>query len=163
MLFLAPSRVTRAYILLQGPRPKDKQTKWRKKLLSSFPPLNLRQDREDNQFDNNSEYDEDCVNAILIMLITIVRGFFFNLTNPVTKRGERCRAMNIPFRQKKLPGKGGWKVNNNNNNNNNLCLNHKSMLFVLGQRIFIRNKTQTAVTNMKLNKRIAKTEFHSPT
>ena len=70
--------MTRAYILLRGPRPKDKQTKWRKKLLSSFPPLNLRQDREDNHFDdNNSEYDEDCVNAILIMLITIVRGFFF--------------------------------------------------------------------------------------
>ena len=100
--------MTRAYILLRGPRPKDKQTKWRKKLLSSFPPLNLRQDREDNHFDNDSEYDEDCVNAILIMLITIKyseRVFFFNLTNPVTKRGERCRAMNIPFRQKKTPGK----------------------------------------------------------
>ena len=63
--------------------------------------------------------------------------------------------------KKKLPGKGGRKVNNNNNNN--LCLNHKSMLFVLGQRILIRNKTQTAVTNMKLNKRIAKREFHSLT
>ena len=63
--------------------------------------------------------------------------------------------------KKKIPGKGGRKVNNNNNNN--LCLNHKSMLFVLGQRILIRNKTQTAVTNMKLNKRIAKREFHSLT
>ena len=39
------------------------------------------------------------------------------------------------------------------------------MLFVLGQRSLIRNKTQTAVTNMKLNmnKRIAKIEFHSLT
>ena len=61
--------------------------------------------------------------------------------------------------KKKLPGKGERKVNNNNN----LCLNHKSMLFVLGQRILIRNKTETAVTNMKLNKRIAKREFHSLT
>ena len=39
------------------------------------------------------------------------------------------------------------------------------MLFVLGQRSLIRNKTQTAVKNMKLkmNKRIAKIEFHSLT
>ena len=39
------------------------------------------------------------------------------------------------------------------------------MLFDLGQRSLIRNKTKTAVTNMKLNmnKRIAKIEFHSLT
>ena len=39
------------------------------------------------------------------------------------------------------------------------------MLFVLNKRSLIRNKTKTAVTNMKLNmnKRIAKIEFHSLT
>ena len=50
---------------LRGRRAKNKQTKWRKKItsviwfLSSFPPLNLRYDLEDNLFDYNSEY-EDC-------------------------------------------------------------------------------------------------------
>ena len=37
------------------------------------------------------------------------------------------------------------------------------MLFVLAQRSLIRNKTQTAVTNMRLKKRTAKIEFHSLT
>ena len=46
------------------------------------------------------------VNVILIMLITVVGVF---LTNPVTKRCRRCRAMNIPFgrNKKNLQGKGG--------------------------------------------------------
>ena len=35
------------------------------------------------------------------------------LTNPVTKRCQRCRAMNFPF------GRNQTKPNNNNNNNNN--------------------------------------------
>ena len=53
---------------LRGRRAKDKQTKWRREItsvgdeliqfLSSFPPLNLRQDLEDNLFDNNSEYED---------------------------------------------------------------------------------------------------------
>ena len=47
--------------------------------LSSFPPLNLRQDLEDNLFDNNSEYDY----IILIILITAVTVF---MTNPATMR-----------------------------------------------------------------------------
>ena len=39
------------------------------------------------------------------------------------------------------------------------------MFFVLNKRTLIRNKTKTAVINMKLNmnKRIAKIEFHSLT
>ena len=48
------------------------------------------------------------VNVILIMLITVVGVF---LTNPVTKRCRRCRAMNIPFgrNKKNLQGKGGQR------------------------------------------------------
>ena len=51
------------------------------------------------------------------------------LTNPVTKRCQRCRAMNFPFgrnqtkqqqqqqqqQQQNLQGKGGRKVNNSSN------------------------------------------------
>ena len=86
--------------------------------LSSFPPQNLRQDLEDNHFDNNSEYDEDFVNAILIMLITIVRGFFLFDKSSYEERWEMS-CDEYPVQTRKNPGKGGRKINNNNN----LCLN----------------------------------------
>ena len=41
------------------------------------------------------------------------------LTNPVTKRCQRCRAMNFPF------GRNQTKPNNNNNNNNNKTCREK--------------------------------------
>ena len=66
------------------------------------------------------------VNVILLMLITVVRVF---MTNPVTTRCRRCRAMNFPVRtkQNKLRAKGGWQVNNSKYNygkfSSNISLN----------------------------------------
>ena len=60
------------------------------------------------------------VNVILLMLNTAVRVF---LSNPVTKRCQRCRAMNIPFtrnKQKTRRKKEGGKLTTTNNNNYNL-------------------------------------------
>ena len=78
--------------------------------LSSFPPLNLRQDLGNNLFDNDFEYEDcECNFGHVNHLSETV------LTNSVTRRCRRCHAINIPFGRKKitLRGKGGRKVNNN--------------------------------------------------
>ena len=66
---IVPSRVTRARIFAREPRKKtNKQTnKMASEItsvqdeyipfLSSFPPLNLTHDLQDNHLDNNSEYE----------------------------------------------------------------------------------------------------------
>ena len=77
--------------------------------LSSFPPLNLRQDLEDNLFDNNSEYEEYECN------INIYNSDHFNhRSDRAYDKSSYDEMWKMLFQEKKnLRGKGR-RVNNNN-------------------------------------------------
>ena len=77
--------------------------------LSSFPPLNLRQDHEDNLFDNNSEYEDYECN------INIYDSDHFNHCSDLAyDKSSYDEMLKMLFQEKKnLRGKGR-RVNNNN-------------------------------------------------
>ena len=109
---------------MRGRRQKDKQTKWRPKL----PP---EEDLEDNHFDNNSEYDEDCECN----------------SDHVNHHSERFLLLLL---LDKSSYEERWEMS---------CDEYpvqikRNFREKEGQRSLNRDKTQTAVTNMKLNKRI---------
>ena len=77
--------------------------------LSSFPPLNLRQDLEDNLFDNNSEYEDYECN------INICNSDHFNhRSDRAYDKSSYDEMLKMLLQEKKnLRGKGR-RVNNNN-------------------------------------------------
>ena len=74
-----------------------------------MPPLNLREDLEENPFDNNSKYEDSHSDSAYVNHRSARV-----LANPVKKR---CRAMNISFGRKKTCGeKEGGKLKTTTNN-----------------------------------------------